>query len=425
MRAPRVSRHPRRSAVVTATALAVAAWTVPAAALSQTAPLAPSSPASAPLVPISPASAPLVPILHAPAVPGTAGRAGAGAAPAEAATGTGTGTVAAGSLDLVRPSATPVMLRNAPRKLSVSYTHAGRKTTLASFLKRAKANGFVVLDGRSVVYERYVAANRDTRFQTWSVAKSFTSAAVGIALSERHIRSIDDPVTAYLPELRGSGYDGVSVRDLLRMSSGIDWDERSDVPRVHVAANRGRPVASIAARQVRGWKPGSRFAYTSMNSFVLAKLVGRATRTPFHRYVEKKIWQPAGMESTLGVGNDGNGDNLGYCCFHATDRDLARFGLLYLNGGKAKGRQVVPRSWVEASTRPSASFNPGYGLHWWLGGDGEGDFMAAGLGGQYIYVSPEHGVVVVISAVSAPPADDRREALTAFRAVAAEVARTR
>ncbi|MFF3443884.1 serine hydrolase domain-containing protein [Streptosporangium sp. NPDC002721] len=330
----------------------------------------------------------------------------------------------AGSFDLLRPSARPVELRSAPRRLSVTYTYEGGRRTLGDFLARTRTNGFVVLDGRRIVAERYVKADRDTRFQSWSMAKSFTSAAIGIALHEGHIRSIDDPVTRYLPELRGSGYDGVSVRNLLRMSSGIAWDERSDIPKVQMAANRGRPVGKIAARQVRGWEPGSRFEYTSMNSFVLAELVSRATGTPYHRYVEEKIWKPAGMESTARVDKDSSGDSLGYCCYHATDRDFARFGLLYLRDGKAGGRQVVPRSWVRMSAKPSASFNPGYGLHWWLGDGDRGDFLAAGFGGQYIYVSPRQEVVIVKSSLSAS-ANDQREALTAFRAVAAEVVRTR
>ncbi|MER5627112.1 serine hydrolase [Streptosporangium sp. NPDC002544] len=351
----------------------------------------------------------------------------AGAAPALARTAPVSFTSAAtraDSFDLMWPSAHPVELRSAPRRLSVTYTYKGRGHTLDSFLARTKTNGFVVLDGQQIVNERYVQADPDTRFQSWSMAKSFTSAAVGIALHEGHIRSIDDPVTGYLPELRGSGYNGVSIRDLLRMSSGIDWEERSDVPDLHRSAIRGQSVTKLAARQVRGWKPGSRFEYTSMNSFVLAKLVSRATGTPYHRYVEKKIWQPAGMASTVRVDSDSGGDSLGYCCYHATDRDFARFGLLYLRDGRAGGRQVVPRSWVRKSTTPSASFSPGYGLHWWLGGDGRGDFMAAGLGGQYIYVSPRHGVVVVKSARSALD-QNQGETLAAFRAVAAEVARTR
>ncbi|MEV0597284.1 serine hydrolase domain-containing protein [Nonomuraea cavernae] len=325
--------------------------------------------------------------------------------------------------DVVRPSANPVKLQSAPRPLSVTYTYEGQRRTLNDFLTRTKTNGFLVLDGQKIVSERYVDAGRDTRFQSWSMAKSITSAAVGIALRDGHIRSIDDPVTRYLPELRKSGYNGVSIRNLLRMSSGIEWDERNDVPRVQVAANKGRPVKKIAARQVQGWEPGSAFEYTSMNSFVLARLVSQATGTPYHRYLERKIWQPAGMADTAQIANDGNGDSLGYCCVYATERDFARFGLLYLRMGKANGRQVVPASWIKASTK-SSSVNPRYGLHWWLGGEGERDFLAAGFGGQFIYVSPEHNVVVVKSTTSTTP-PDQEEALTAFRAVAAEVAKTR
>ena len=146
-----------------------------------------------------------------------------------------------------------------------------------------------MLDGHKIVTERYVQANSSTWFQSWSVAKSFTSAAVGIALKEGHIRSIDDPVTRYLPELRGSGYAGVSIRNLLRMSSGIDWDEKSDAIRLHRAAVAGRPLSTIAARQVRSQKPGTAFNYTSMNTYVLSMLLHRATKVPYHRYVESRI----------------------------------------------------------------------------------------------------------------------------------------
>jgi CubicO group peptidase (beta-lactamase class C family) len=333
-----------------------------------------------------------------------------------------TSPAAAEDVDVLTPSAHPVELRTALRKLTVTYTYQGQEHTLDDFLTRTKANGFVVLDGRDVVAERYWDANRTTRFQSWSMAKSFTSAAVGIALGEGKIRSIDDRVDKYVPELAKSGYAGVSVRNLLRMSSGIAWDEVTDAPRLQAAANKGYSIKRMAARQVRGWEPGSRFEYTSMNSFVLARLVTEATGVPYHEYVERKIWRPAGMESTAALGNDSHGDSLGYCCYHATDRDFARFGLLYLRGGRANGHQVVPASWVKASTRPSSSANPRYGLQWWLG-DG-GDFMAAGFGGQYIYVSPKKGVVIVKSANTAGR-PDQEEALTAFRAVATEVARTR
>src|SRR5690606_37269363 len=130
----------------------------------------------------------------------------------------------------LHPSSDPLELRDAHRPLSVPYVHGGRVRTLRDYLARTATQGFVVLDGRDVVHEHYFAANRDSLFQSWSMAKSFTSAAAGIAIGEGHIDSADDPVTRYVPELAGTAYDGVSLLDLLRMSSGIDWGETSDDP---------------------------------------------------------------------------------------------------------------------------------------------------------------------------------------------------
>ncbi|WP_131764133.1 serine hydrolase domain-containing protein, partial [Actinomadura fibrosa] len=323
--------------------------------------------------------------------------------------------------DPLLPSSRPVELREAYRPLQVTYTYEGQKHTLDDYLARTGTQGFVVLDGQDIVFERYAAADRATLFQSWSMAKSFTSAAFGIALGEGAIHSVDDTVTQYLPELKGSGYDGVSLRDLLRMSSGIEWNETTDVPFVHVAASLGYPLPELAKQRKRGWEPGTRFEYTSMNSFVLSWVVARATGVPYHTYVQRKIWEPAGMASKAYLGNDSHGSAMGYCCYYATDRDFARFGLLYLNGGRAGGRQVVPASWVAESTRPSAPFNRGYGFQWWLGN--EGDFSASGLAGQKIYVSPRYGVVIVKSTLATVLAADETGA--AFEAVAAEVARTR
>jgi CubicO group peptidase (beta-lactamase class C family) len=330
----------------------------------------------------------------------------------------------------LRPSARPVRLREAIRPLPVSYEWAGRRHTIDDFLERSGTLGFVVLDGRKIVAERYRGVGRDTRFQSWSVAKSFTGTAVGIALGEGRIRSIDDPVTRYVPELGRSGYAGVSIRDLLRMSSGIAWEETRDVPVAHVGVAGGASIQWMAGRQRRGWAPGSRFEYTSMNSFVLAWVVSRATGTPFRDYLQRRIWNAAGMAGTAYLGSDRYGAELGYCCIHATARDFARFGLLFLRNGRAGGRQVVPESWVRASTRPSAPFNEpegetssGYGFQWWIGGGGHGDYMASGLGGQRIYVSPRHGVVITKNTVYSDTSGG--EELTAFRAVAAYVAATR
>ncbi|WP_018656199.1 serine hydrolase domain-containing protein [Actinomadura flavalba] len=351
---------------------------------------------------------------------------GAGTAPAQAAPrppapAAQTTELRLPNFDPLPPSSTPVALRDAYRDLKVTYTFNGQQRTLQDYLTLTNTHGFVVLDGQDVVFEKYAYSTRDTLFQSWSMAKSFTSAAVGIALSDGKISSIEDPVTKYVPELRGSGYDGVSLKNLLAMSSGIQWNEGVDVPPVHVAASLGIALPDLAKQRKRGWEPGSRFEYTSMNSFVLGWAVAKATGTPFHKFVAERIWKPAGMADRAYLGSDSRGNSMAYCCTYATGRDFARFGLLYLNGGRANGQQVVPQSWVTESTRPSAPFNKGYGLHWWLGEDG--DFMAQGLGGQTIYVSPKTGVVIAKTTLFTVLGADETGA--AFRAVAEEVARTR
>ncbi|HVX45873.1 MAG TPA: serine hydrolase [Mycobacteriales bacterium] len=329
-------------------------------------------------------------------------------------------TLTGSATDLVRPSTRPLPLTPDPRPLAVSYTYQGKQYSLDDFLRRSKTTGFTVLDGQQIVYEK---GDPEADHQSWSMAKSFTSTAIGIALNEGRIGSLDDPITEYLPQLRDSGYDGVSIRNLLRMSSGISWNEDQDAPKLQIAAHRGTDLTTIAARQVRGWQPGSRFDYTSLNYFVLGWLIDRVTGMPYFRYIQQKIWQPAGMGSSATIDNDVHGHDLGYCCYHATDRDFARLGLLYLHGGAANGRQVLPRSWVTSATSPSSTFQKNYGLGWWLDGD---NYLAAGLGGQYIYVAPKDNVVIVDSADGGAAARSMQpETLTAFRAIADQVAKSR
>ncbi|WP_018657458.1 serine hydrolase domain-containing protein [Actinomadura flavalba] len=344
----------------------------------------------------------------------------AGAVPAQAAEAPPPGVMALQlpNFDALLPSGAPVVLRDAPRALDVRYTLDGRTRNLDEFLARTATQGFVALDGDQVVAERYAAADRTTLFQSWSMGKSFTSAVIGIAVGEGKIRSIDDPVRAYVPELAATTYADVTVRNLLGMSSGHTWNDQVDNIPLHVLASLGVPTTSLASQLKRGWEPGSRFNYNSVDTAVLALVLARATGTPYHRYVQEKLWRPAGMESTAYVGNDSRGNALGYCCFYATARDFARFGLLYLNGGRAGGRQVVPRAWVDASVSPSTS--PRYGFQWWI--DGDDGFFANGLGGQRIYVSRKHRAVVVKNTLYSL---NEADSLPALRAIAAEIARTR
>ncbi|WP_344836885.1 serine hydrolase [Actinocorallia longicatena] len=322
--------------------------------------------------------------------------------------------------DRLKASTTPVALNPAPRDLAVTVPVDGRDESLQEFLNKT-AQGFVVLDGDRIVKEWYAPGySQSTEFQSWSMAKSFTSDAVGIALAEGKIRSLDDTVEAYLPELSKSGYAGVSLRNLLRMTSGIAWNESSDDVPLHVSVSMGWfSTLQFASVRKRAEEPGTRYNYSSMNSAVLALVVARATGVPFHRYVQDRIWTPAGMASTAYVGNDSHGNGLGYCCIYARARDFARFGKMMLDGGSVAGRQVVPASWVTEATTPSP-VNARYGLHWWL--DGPDAFYASGLGGQLIYVDRKNHVVIVRTTLYNLDDD---ETMPMFRAVAAEVARTR
>ncbi|GAA0957352.1 serine hydrolase domain-containing protein [Actinocorallia libanotica] len=322
--------------------------------------------------------------------------------------------------DPLQPSADPVRLVDAPRVLDVTYTLDGKTYTLRDYLRRT-AQGFVVLDGDRVVSEWYAPGyHRDSLFQSWSAGKSFTSDAVGVALGEGRIRSLDDTVGDYVPELAATDYGKVRLHNLLRMASGMKWDESTDDVAFHPSVSMGwRSTLKWAATRRKAWEQGTRFNYSSMDSAVLALVVQRATGMPFHRYMAERIWGPAGMAGTAYLGNDSNGNSLGYCCVYATVRDFARFGKLMLDGGAVKGRQVVPSSWVTQATTPSG-INARYGLHWWID-SGEG-FQASGLGDQKIYVSTRHNVVIARNTLYNLADDDTTAVL---RAVAAEVARTR
>ncbi|REE95239.1 serine hydrolase domain-containing protein [Thermomonospora umbrina] len=351
---------------------------------------------------------------------------GVATAPAQAAPGVAVSraaepgdTIKFTGFDTVKPSSDPLALTDAPRDLNVTYTHNGQTRTLEEYLGRA-AQGLVVLDGDKIVKEWYSGGtSKDTQFQSWSMSKSFTSAAFGIALEEGRIGSLEDTVGRYLPELASSPFGDVTLRDLLRMSSGINWNEVVDAPLMQAQVIAGVSTLSVAARTSRGWAPGSRFNYSGINTAVLAAVLAKATGVPYHRYIEDKLWGPAGMADTVDIANDRNGHSLGYCCYHAGVRDYARFGLLMLNDGRAKGRQVVPASWVSASVAPSGVV-PDYGLHWWI--DGTEGYYASGLAGQIIYVSVKHRVVIAKSTLVSL---DESDTLAAMRAIAAEVARTR
>ncbi len=340
----------------------------------------------------------------------------------------------------VHRSGTAFQFPRAPRELDVSYEYAGKSYRLEEFLPRMVTTGLLVVKDDQIVYERYLlGATQESQLTSFSMAKSFVSALVGIAIDEGRIAGVDRPVTDYVPELKGSGYDGVPIKHILQMSSGVHFNEdyaswTSDISVMFAKSFvLGSPINAYARSLHSERRSGEAFNYISVDTQVLGMLLVNATGMPLATYLEEKIWGLLGMERDTAWVTDRSGrDGMEYafCCLNATLRDYAKFGRLYLRGGDWEGRRVVPEHWVRESTVPdkpylvhSGAYTPdwtiGYQYQWWVPDGPDGEFMAIGVWGQYIYVNQRRNVIIVKTAVD-PDFDDRdMENLTAFRAIAA------
>jgi CubicO group peptidase (beta-lactamase class C family) len=265
--------------------------------------------------------------------------------------------------------------------------------------------GLLVLHDGKVRLERYRRDfGPDQRWTSFSIAKSLTSSLVGAALKDGDIQSLDDDVTAYIPELKASAYEGVSVRQLLTMTSGVKWNEdyrdpNSEVARMLTApAPPGQnPLVAFLAGLPREHEPGSKWVYNTGETGLVGLLVERATGKSLADYLSEKIWRPFGMEKHAWWQIDVSGGNIGGCCMSASLRDYGRIGQFVLEGGRAGGDAVLPENWVEQATTGQAETGVpgrGYGYQWWTGGDET--FAAIGIFGQMIHVDPRNRLVVVM-----------------------------
>jgi len=293
----------------------------------------------------------------------------------------------------------------------------------------------VIRDGRIVFEDYRNRSTAPTRFIGFSMSKTITAMLVGVALDQGKIASLDDPVTRYLPELAGTGYDGVTLRQVMQMRSGVDYQERYDfgehpsfAGRLHEQAiilNRMR-FADGAQETTRANAPGSTFNYSTLDTFVIGWVLERATGMELAPYTEAHLWGPLGAESAafwLADGPPGAGRELSGMGFNATLRDFGRLGQIMLNDGKRdNGEQILPSGWVEQMTRmtPTGGPMPGYGLFTWQVDDEPGAFAAVGLAGQFIYVHPQSRTVIVKLSHYPPlePAHVRPETMAFFKAVA-------
>ncbi|MGZ5797553.1 MAG: serine hydrolase domain-containing protein [Caldimonas sp.] len=272
----------------------------------------------------------------------------------------------------------------------------------------------IVHDGK-LRLERYgLGFDGSGRWTSFSMAKSITSTLVGAAIRDGFIR-MDDKVSDYIPEMKGSAYDDVSVRQRLTRTSGVRWNEDYADPNSDVALfNKHKPEEGVDAlvsymrRLPREVPAGTRWHYSTGETNLVGVVLGRATKKPLASYLSEKIWAPAGMEQQATWILSRTGNEISGCCIQAASRDFARFGLFILNGARIDGRSIVPDGWLaEATSERTGIDRPGrgYGYLWWTYSDGS--FAARGIFGQGIFIDPKRKLVIASNADWGGGATDR------------------
>ena len=303
-----------------------------------------------------------------------------------------------------------------PRKENITlpeeFVHNGNTYNTAHFIDSSDTQGFLVIQDDTIVYENYWKGQQeDIQHISWSMAKSYISALFGIAIEEGHIKNIHQTVDEYLPQLKGSGYEGVKIKDVLQMSSGIKFDEtysdpQSDIQQYWVGFVEGDSQDEFTANMVNETTPGTYNKYVSMDTHVLGMIIVKATGKSLTDYLEEKLWKPLGTEYNAYWLVDGHGMEMALGGINATLRDYAKIGRLYLNKGNWNGKQIVPAAWFEASvsaseehlqpeSENSSDKGMGYGYQWWITDGDEGEFLAMGVFNQYIYVNPTTNTIIV------------------------------
>jgi CubicO group peptidase (beta-lactamase class C family) len=319
---------------------------------------------------------------------------------------------------VIEPAEVKYTFPIALQPLPVTFEFNQAQMSLKAFLKDSETTGLLVVKNGQIVFEDYwLSHGKDKQHISFSMAKSFVSALFGIAIEDGHIKSIEQKVTDYVPELVGTSYDQVLIKDVLQMSSGVKFNEdygdfNSDINRFSRAIAFGTSLDEFSASLERERAPGIYNHYVSIDTQVLGMVLTRATKKSLSAYLSEKIWQPMGMEHKAYWLTDDIGMELALGGLNVTMRDYAKMGWLFLNQGRwtdvnGEVTQVVPEQWVIDSVTPDAPHlmpgknNPfssspfGYGYQWWIPLNAEDEFSAQGIYNQYIYVDPDQHLVIV------------------------------
>ena len=270
--------------------------------------------------------------------------------------------------------------------------------TVDEYFVQQSVAGLLVIKGGHIIYERYGLGNtEESRWISWSVAKSVTSMLIGAAIRDGYIKSVDEEVIDYLPRLEDSAYAQSTIRNLLQMASGVAWNEDYADPGsdINSAAWDTLGLYEYLRHKPRNASPGEVFNYNTAETNLAGTLLRAAIGNNLSTYLSERIWRPFGMEHDANwmLSEPGGGES-GGCCISATLRDYGRLGLFALSNGRlADGREVLPEGWMDESTTPSTGSDR-YGYFWWLLGDGS--YRASGIFGQGIYVVPDQDIVIAL-----------------------------
>lgn len=273
--------------------------------------------------------------------------------------------------------------------------------TFDQLLEENKTVAFLIIKNDTIQYENYFKGyTQESIIPSFSMAKSITSILIGCAIDDGLIKSVEEPITNYIPELKKNGFEKVSIKHVLQMTSALKFSESYINPFGHAASfYYGRNLKREVSKLKLKGTPGETFEYVSGNTQLLGLILERALKNKtVTQYFQEKLWTPLEMEydASWSIDKKKQGTEKTFCCINARARDFAKIGRLYLNKGKWNGKQIVSEKWVEESTKVdtsdgSVSF---YQYQWWLPST-TGDFMAEGILGQYIYVNPNKNMVIV------------------------------
>lgn len=302
-------------------------------------------------------------------------------------------------------AARPRPLREGPPLATIAPGSA-EAARLEAFMAAEHVAGLLVLHEGGIRLERYALGHSaGERWTSFSVAKSITSTLVGAAIRDGHIEGLDTDITRYITELKGSAYEGVTVEQLLTMTSGVAFNEDYSDPDSDIMRLYGDPpepgmdaTVGFVRHLEREAEPGTVWRYKTPETNLAGVLVMAATGRSLSDYLAEKIWQPYGMALDATWLVDHVGHEQGGCCLQAGLRDYARFGQFILEGARIDGESILPAGWLAAATSTQAETGVpgGYGYQWWPLGDGT--YQARGIFGQLIHLDPARELVVVISA---------------------------